>query len=96
MKAIEVLVNGKRLCLAGSGPQEFTWAQLTLDERGEDVAASISVAGSRAKTVPIWIDDCRVKEGDEVLLRVVDVEDTDRPMASPPAWTEFPDIKLDG
>jgi hypothetical protein len=94
MKAIEVLVNGTRLCLAGSGPQEFTWAQLTLDERGE-AAASLSVAGSRAKTVPIWIDDYRVKAGDEVVLRIVDVEDTDPPVMSPTAWTEFPKVKLD-
>jgi len=95
MKSIEVLVNGSRLCVAGSGPGEFTWASLTLDERGE-IAASIQVAGSRGKTVPIWIDDCRIKEGDEVVLRIVEVVESNPPIVAPPAWTEFPQIKLDG
>ena len=94
MKAVEVMVNGQRLCLAGSGPGEFTFANLTLDERGGS-AASLMVAGSRAKMVPSWIDDYRINQGDEILLRIVDVEDTDPPVSSSPAWTEFPRIKLD-
>src|SRR5688572_26163646 len=91
MKAIEVVVNGQPRCLAGSGRNEFTFAQLTLDERGEP-AAAIMVAGSRAKMVPVWIEEDRIKEGDEVLLRIVDVAESDPPVASTPAWTEFPSV----
>jgi hypothetical protein len=93
MKALEVLVNGERRCLAGSGPREFTFATFTLDERGE-TGATITVAGSRGKMVPIWVSEDRLKDGDEVLMRVVDVCETDAPMASSPAWTEFPQMKI--
>ena len=95
MKAIEVLVNGQRICLAGSGVDKgFTFANLTVYESG-DPTASIMVAGSRDKMVPMWIDDYRISEDDELVLRVVEVDEADPPIASSPAWTEFPRVKLD-
>ena len=96
MKALELLVNGKRRCLAGSGPNEFTWVQVGLDERG-DTKGRVMVAGSRAKTVPIWIEQDPIQVGDEVLVRIVDVDpsEIDQPVQAPPAWTEFPQIKLE-
>jgi len=94
MKALEVLVNGKRRCLAGSGPREFTYAMLTLWERDETIA-TIAVSGSRGKMVPIWVSEDQIQEGDEVLLRVIEVPETDPPVASTPAWTEFPQVKIE-
>jgi hypothetical protein len=94
MKAIEVLVSGKRLCVAGSGSPELTFVQFTLDEREEPIA-TILVAGSRAKMVPRWVDDYRLEQGDEVVLRIVEVAEVDPPIDLTPAWTEFPRIKID-
>lgn len=95
MKALELLINGKRRCLAGSGTNEFTWVQVTLDERG-GIQGSVAVAGSRKKTVPIWIEEDPVQVGDEVIVRIVDVDtsEIDQPVQSPLAWTEFPQMKL--
>jgi hypothetical protein len=94
MKAIEVLVNGKRLCVAGSGPGELTFVSFTLDER-EEPLTTVLVAGSRTTMVPRWIDDYRIEDGDEVVLRIVDVAEADPPFDSTPAWTEFPQIKIE-
>ena len=94
MKAIEVLLNGQRLCIAGSGPPEFTWAAITLFD-GDNPKAELSIAGSRAKMVVLWTDEQVIQAGDEVLLRIVEVEEADPPVASTPQWTEFPSIKLD-
>jgi hypothetical protein len=93
MKALEVLVNGRRLCLAGSGPTEFTWASVTLNKGDQ---AAIQVAGSRGKTVPIWVEEDPFQEGDEFVVRIVDVDpgEIDQPVQSPPAWTEFPQVKI--
>ena len=95
MKAIEVLVNGKRRSLAGSGAGTFTWMQVTLSERG-GIQGSLSVAGCRGKTVPIWVEEDPVQVGDEVTVRIVDVDpsEIDEPVQAPPAWTEFPQVKI--
>ena len=93
MKAIEVLVNGKRLCVAGSGRPEFTFATITLRD-GDQAATDLMVAGGRGKMVVMWIDDYPINDGDEVLLRIVEADETDPPIESGPKWTEFPQIKL--
>jgi hypothetical protein len=96
MKALELVVNGNRRCLAGSGPKEFTFIQISLDER-DGVNGTVMVAGSRNKTVPIWVEEDPIQEGDEVVVRIVDVapSEINQPVQAPPAWTEFPQIKLD-
>ncbi len=95
MKAIEVVVNGQRICLAGTGGDNgFTFANLTIYESGDQIG-SLAVAGSRDKTVPRWIDDHAINEGDELVLRVIQVNEADPPIASSSAWTEFPRVKLD-
>src|SRR5688572_23432693 len=71
MKAIEVLVNGQRLCVAGSGPPELTFVDFTLRD-GNDLLVSLNVAGSREKMVPRWVEGYQIKEGDDVLIRIVD------------------------
>jgi hypothetical protein len=97
MKALELLVNGKRRCLAGSGPNEFTFVTVTLNERA-GLQGAVMVAGSREKTVPIWIEEDPVQIGDEVMVRIVNVDpsEIDQPVQAPPAWTEFPPVKFPG
>jgi len=73
MKSIEVLVNGKRLCVAGSGAPDFTFANLTVYDGNPTVVGSLLVAGQRGKNVVSWLGDYRLEQGDEVLLRIVEV-----------------------
>jgi hypothetical protein len=89
MKAIELLVNGRRICVAGSGPPELTFTQVTLDER-DGLKASILVAGSKGKMVPIWVEEHVFQEGDEVTIRVIDVHQADAPVKSEQAWETLP------
>ena len=88
MKALELSINGKRLCVAGSGPGEFTFVHVGLDER-EGVKATAMVAGSRGRMVPIWISEATFNVGDNVTIRVVDVDEADPATAQEMAW-EFP------
>jgi hypothetical protein len=96
MKALELLINGKRRCLAGSGLKEFTWVMVNLDERGTGIQGSVNVAGSRKKTTPIWIEEDPIQIGDEVTVRIVDVDpsEIDEPVQAPLSWTEFPQGKI--
>jgi hypothetical protein len=88
MRAIEVSVNGKRVCVAGSEEGELTFLHVTLDER-DAPKATVMVAGSRGKEVPIWVEDYAIGMDDVVLVRVVECDATDKPVRSERAW-QFP------
>lgn len=88
MKAIECSVNGRQVCVAGSGEGELTFLHFTLDERDAS-KATVMVAGSRGKEVPIWVEEYAISEGDVVLVRIVECNATDKPVRSERAW-QFP------
>jgi hypothetical protein len=77
MRAYEVFLNGKRLCVAGVGSDGYISAYITY--RSEPEATWINVMGliNRKKLYVRWTQR-NLRTGDEVLLRVVDRKSVDR------------------
>jgi hypothetical protein len=77
MRAYEVFLNGKRLCVAGVGNDGYISAYITY--RSEPEATWINVMGliNRKKLYVRWTQRS-LRSGDEVLLRVVDRKSVDR------------------
>jgi hypothetical protein len=77
MRAYEVFLNGKRLCVAGVGNGGYISAYIT--HRSEPEATWINVMGliNRKKLYVRWTQR-NLRSGDEVLLRVVDRKSVDR------------------
>jgi hypothetical protein len=77
MRAYEVFLNGKRLCVAGVGNDGYISAYITY--RSEPEATWINVMGliNRKKLYVRWTQR-NLRTGDEVLLRVVDRKSVDR------------------
>ena len=86
MPAFEVHVNGRRTCVAGIGEPGVLTATLTWvlgEPRGqrvgrEDMGVQVGGLISRGDEFVQW---CRraVRRGDEVVIRIVDVAESDTP-----------------
>lgn len=85
MIAIEVTLNGERLCSAGVGTEGVLTAILTwVRRRGEDnEECSLSVGGMKSSTHVRWLqEDLRV--GDEVGIKILDRTEVDSPSVTEP------------
>lgn len=83
MRAIEVKIDGKRLCLAGNQPGCFTFAQVDLGEREGVEETVILVGGIRGANVALWAEQVEIPLGAEISIRVVDAEQEDEPKLQP-------------
>jgi hypothetical protein len=87
MLAFEIHVNGKRQCVAGIADDGvvsaiFSWIGRGRAERGlpkEDVSLSVSGLDSLRREHVDWLDQ-NLAAGDEVMVRVVDVQKVDSPL----------------
>lgn len=85
MIALEVTLNGERLCSAGVGTEGVLSAILTWVRRhGEDTEeCSLSIGGMKSSAHVSWLcEDLRV--GDEVGIKVLDLADVDPPSITTP------------
>ena len=93
MNALEVKVNGKRVCLAGNQSGSFTYAMVTVDERQAGVKTNLLVSGMRDGNVAIWEGDLEIAAGAEISIRTVSCDEEDGPSQlnpfTPPPW--FPE-----
>jgi hypothetical protein len=85
MIALEVTINGKRRCIAsvgdGSVGAHLSWVVRTRRIRGFPMQeGKLDVGGidSHRRGFPSWLRE-KVRLGDEVLIRVVEVPKGDRP-----------------
>ena len=78
MRALEVLVNGRRVCLAGIGPKGIVSAMVDRLSNGHAEQICLHVGGMVGTRPLRWaVPDIGV--GDEVLIRIVDSTDADPP-----------------
>lgn len=77
MRAYEVFLNGKRLCVAGIGSDGYISAYITY--RSEPDATWIDVVGleNRRKLYVQWTRK-NLRTGDELLLKIVDRKSVDK------------------
>ncbi len=81
MKALNVLHNGKAVCTAGGDDIHFVGASVsvaTLDGNG-DTFLGLSVSGMRASSEPVFWPVPTLNLGDEVTIRLSEVDQGDPP-----------------
>lgn len=86
MIAFEVHLNGTKLTTAGGEDVELLLAIIRWCRDAEGEEADIDICGQRGNVHLIW-KDVKLKRGDEILLRIVDVGDVD---VDPPAESLIP------
>ena len=92
MLAFDVLVNGKRLCLAGTAPNDvistiISWARRTPD------TINFHVGGISSGNSHVQIDwtTPTISIGDEITIRLVDAETYDEPDERRPMRSRGPE-----
>jgi hypothetical protein len=83
MRALEVLVNGRRVCLAGIGPKGIVSAIVDRLSGGHEERISLSVFGAVGTRHRRWATPA-IGVGDEVLIRVLDAPEVDPPTQADP------------
>jgi len=77
MRAYEVFLNGKRLCIAGIGSDGYLSAYITY--RSEPAATWIDVMGlENPKKLYVRWTHTNLRSGDEVLLKIVNRKSVDK------------------
>ena len=78
MKALEVLMNGHRICLAGIGREGVLSAQVfrVVGRRAEKIHLAVSGMEGSKSVQWAFLD---IGVGDEVVIRVVDAPSVDPP-----------------
>jgi hypothetical protein len=79
MKAIEVKIDGKRVCLAGTHPNSYVVAEIHLDNRDGEAQATLTVCGQRGSNIAVWTEWIEFPIDSEVTVRVVETENDDTP-----------------
>jgi hypothetical protein len=79
MRALNVSLNGKKLCVAGVGDRGVLSAIVNWvsGRRGEDLFLQV---GGLANEVHVdWVSQKTLRVGDEIRVRIVDTESADKP-----------------
>jgi DNA-directed RNA polymerase subunit E'/Rpb7 len=81
MKAFEVSLNGKRLCIAQIGEEGFASAQIGTIEVKKSRRMTLTVCGMDAirNTFVSWLTHRRIKIGDEIRVKIIETEKVDQP-----------------
>jgi hypothetical protein len=83
MKAFQIHLNGKKLCVAGVGENGVLSAIVDcVTMRGRDML-QVSVGGfisSKAEHVR-WLEQRKLRTGDQIQIQIVEVESADSPRA---------------
>ncbi len=87
MKALLVLINGKRICLAGRSGDWPLWVALELWDNPENGKDELSVGARGDDDLGIWAT-ADLSVGDEVVLRVVKADEVDEPIRTLPVLPE--------
>jgi len=85
MKAFSVTRNGKHRCVAGVGADGVlhviaAWAGRASHRQPDDIF--LSVGGLKNDQHLRWIKQEKLAVGDEIVIRVVETKNADRPIAS--------------
>lgn len=89
MRALEVSRNGKRLCVAAIGDNGVVDAHVAWNMRSNRVAhPRLNVGGlnSTKNQFLDWIDQKKLRVGDVITIRAVEVEKPDRPKSTRPGF----------
>lgn len=84
MRAFKVSLNGKSLCLAGVGERGVLSAIVNWVAGGnwlaDDADLFMDVGGIANEVHVDWVSQKRLQVGDEVRVKIVDVESVDKPI----------------
>ncbi len=80
MKALEVKLNGRKLCIAGveDGVVSAVMSYVC-NGKNHDLALSVSGLIRSDGATYSWTPRRKIRSGDEVLVRVIDTQDVDKP-----------------
>jgi hypothetical protein len=79
MRAFEVGLNGKRVCVAGIGDDAVLTIIANHLTPSGDTHFSVSGLDCMRNEYPWWVSGRKLKPGDELSIRVVESEAIDRP-----------------
>ena len=87
MKAFEVLLNDKKLCVGGIGEHGVLTAIVDYVVSSQRDEATLRVGGlvTPKEEHVRWVEDRKLEVGDEVRVKVVEVETVDTPINTKPA-----------
>jgi hypothetical protein len=77
MRAYDVFLNGKRLCVAGIGSDGYISAYITYRSEPNDNWIDVMGFDNRKKLYVRWMR-ANLRSGDEVLLKIVDRKSVDK------------------
>ncbi len=80
MRAFNVQLNGKKLCLAGVRGNGVLSAMVVWAERGKIENPFIEVGGLANEEQQKWIKQRHLQVGDEIRIRVVESNSVDKPI----------------
>jgi len=81
MRAFKIQLNGERLCIAGVGDDGVLSAIVDCVTRPKGTDSSLFVGGLHSPTAEHvrWVQHKRLRAGDEIRIKVVDVASVDAP-----------------
>jgi hypothetical protein len=81
MRAFEVHLNNKRICVAGIGDHGVLSAIINYvgDEGGDEMGLSVGGLITAKNEHIRWIKSRKLRPGDEVRVKIVEVESVDKP-----------------
>jgi hypothetical protein len=77
MRAYEIFLNGKRLCVAGVGSDGYVSAYVTYQSEPNTTWIDVMGLDNRKKLYVRWTQ-ADLRSGDEVLIKIVDRKDVDK------------------
>jgi hypothetical protein len=85
MRALEICLNGKKLCVAGVGDNGVVTANICCVLRGGKDELSLDTGGINSATQEHWRwRGCEVKVGDKIQVTVVEAPKADKPGSRKP------------
>jgi hypothetical protein len=80
MRAFKILLNDKKLCLAGVGNRGVLSAIVDWVARDQEERLSLQVGGLANKEHLNWTGLKRLRVGDEIRVKIVEAASVDRPV----------------
>jgi len=89
MKALEIYVNGKQVCVAAPKDHDGLYAQVDIwnHHPESDREDSMTVWGRDGNRVANWVY-CQLGQGDEITIRFVDAQKSSTPVRFVPVLPE--------